>query len=135
MDTFKTRSTSRKLVLTVLFTFLVMFALAFLWLKISVAAWLFFEAMVLITMVFCLYITSKNHWEIEFHGTDLVLLNTGNRQGYLMEDLCLSDFVISQSKWQKEHGSFDLRFKNASARLYDVQKHKEFTDYIQKHYQ
>ena len=101
MDSFKTRSTARKSVLTVIYTFIPLFALAFLGLKITVAAWLFFEIILLAVFGFCLLLTSKTHWEIQFEDGKVLIYNTGNRQSYIFEQLKQSDFHIKQSEKQK----------------------------------
>ena len=54
MDTFQTHSTARKSVITILFTFFLMFVLAFLGLKVAVATWLFLEGILLVSSLFCL---------------------------------------------------------------------------------
>lgn len=59
MDTFQTHSTARKSVITILFTFFLMFVLAFLGLKVAVATWLFLEGILLVSSLFCLLLGAK----------------------------------------------------------------------------
>ena len=134
MDSFKTRSTARKSVLTVIYTFIPLFALAFLGLKITVAAWLFFEIIVLAVFGFCLLLTSKTHWEIQFENDKVLIYNTGNRQSYIFEQLKQSDFHIKQSEKQKSNNACDMKIENSIFAFYDVQSCREMLAYIQKNF-
>ena len=133
MHAFQTHSTPRKLVLTVLFTFIPLFALAFLGLKIAVATWLFFELILVITLAFCMIIVSRNRWELSFTDSILILRNIGNGQSYRFTDLDPTDFVITQNSRQKAKNCCDLRIGDTPFRLYDVQNHSALMDYIQVH--
>ena len=101
MDSFETRSTARKSVLTVIYTFIPLFALAFLGLKIAVVTWLFFEIILLVVFGFCLLLTSKTHWEIQFENGKVLIYHTGNRQSYIFEQLKQSNFHINSLRKQK----------------------------------
>ena len=102
MNSFKTKSTARKSVLTIIYTFIPMFLLAFWGLKIAVITWLYFEIVFLAVFVLCLFLVSKTHWEIEFQGNNVHLVNTGNRQSYYIDNLTQSDLIIKQSPKQKK---------------------------------
>ena len=132
MDSFKTRSTARKSVLTVIYTFIPLFALAFLGLKIAVVTWLFFEFILLVVFGFCLLLTSKTHWEIQFENGKVLIYNTGNRQSYIFEHLKQSDFHIKQSEKQKTNNSCDMKIEDSIFAFYDVQSCQEMLAYIQK---
>ena len=132
MSSFKTRSTARKSVLTVIYTFIPLFALAFLGLKIAVVTWLFFEFILLVVFGFCLLLTSKTHWEIQFENGKVLIYNTGNRQSYIFEHLKQSDFHIKQSEKQKTNNSCDMKIEDSSFAFYDVQSCQEMLAYIQK---
>jgi len=134
MDSFKTRSTARKSVLTVIYTFIPLFALAFLGLKITVAAWLFFEIILLAVFGFCLLLTSKTHWEIQFEDGKVLIYNTGNRQSYIFEQLKQSDFHIKQSEKQKSNNACDMKIEDSIFAFYDVQSCREMLAYIQKNF-
>ena len=134
MDSFKTRSTARKSVLTVIYTFIPLFALAFLGLKITVAAWLFFEIILLAVFGFCLLLTSKTHREIQFENDKVLIYNTGNRQSYIFEQLKQSDFHIKQSEKQKSNNACDMRIEDSVFAFYDVQSCREMLAYIQKNF-
>ena len=90
MSSFKTRSTARKSVLAIVYTYIPMFLLAFLGLKIAMITWLYLESMLLLVFAFCLFLVSKTHWEIELQGNNISLVNTGNRQSYYIENLTQS---------------------------------------------
>ena len=98
MNSFKTRSTARKSVLTVICTYIPMFALAFLGLKVAVSTWLFLEIILLLTFGATLLLSAKTHWEIQFENDKVLVYNTGNRQSYVFEQLRQSDFHIKQAK-------------------------------------
>ena len=134
MDTFQTHSTARKSVITILFTFFLMFVLAFLGLKVAVATWLFLEGILLVSSLFCLLLGAKTHWEIEFQGRNLTLTNTGNHQRYYFDALTLSDFQVTQSRRQAKRNSCDLKIKNTSFGISDVQKYDAFLQYLQQHF-
>ena len=132
MNSFRTRSTARKNILTVVFTCIAMMLLAFLGLKISPVTWLFFEGIVLLTMGFCLIITARTHWEIEFQENNILLLNTGNRQSFCLRNLRRSDLTIKQTRQQKARNSCDLKIADAPFGIYDVMQCDELRTYIQQ---
>lgn len=134
MNTFKTRSTSAKIVRTTVFTFLPMFALAFLGLKVAVATWLFLEGVLLLSFLFCLFLSAKTHWEIRFEDDKVLIHNTGNRQSYVFEELKQSDFHITQTEKQKVKNACDMRLEDAVFRFYDVQACAEMQTYIRQHF-
>jgi Ca2+/Na+ antiporter len=134
MNTFKTRSTSAKIVRTTVFTFLLMFALAFLGLRVAVATWLFLEGVLLLCFLFCLVLTSRNHWEIRFEDDKVLVYHHGSKQSYIFEDLKQSDFHIQQSEKQKAKNACDMRLEDAVFRFYDVQSCKEMQAYIRQHF-
>ena len=134
MSSFKTRSTARKSVLTVIYTFIPLFALAFLGLKVAVATWLFFEIILLLVFGFCLLLTCKTYWEIQFKNDQVLVYNTGNRQSYIFEQLKQSDFHIKQSENQKARNSCDMKLEDSIFVFYDVQSCQEMLAYIQKNF-
>ena len=134
MDSFKTRSTARKSVLTVIYTFIPMFALAFLGLKIAVTTWLFFEIILLLVFGVTLFLTARTHWEIQFENDKVLIYNTGNRQSYVFEQLKQSDFHIKQSEKQKANNSCDMKIEDSIFAFYDVQSCQEMLAYIQENF-
>ena len=134
MDSFRTRSTAHKSVLTIIYTFIPMFALAFLGLKVAVATWLFFEVILLVVFGFCMFLTAKTHWEIQFENGKVLIYNTGNRQSYIFEQLKQSDFHIKQSDRQKAKNACDMRIEDSVFVFYDVQSCQEMLAYIQKNF-
>ena len=134
MSSFKTRSTAHKSVLTVIYTFIPLFALAFLGLKVAVATWLFFEIILLLVFGFCLLLTCKTYWEIQFKNDQVLVYNTGNRQSYIFEQLKQSDFHIKQSENQKARNSCDMKLEDSIFVFYDVQSCQEMLAYIQKNF-
>lgn len=134
MNSFKTRSSAKKNILTTIITFIPMFALAFLGLKIAVITWLFFEGILLLTFCFLLLLVSKTHWEIEFKGDRILLYNTGNRQSYIFEQLQQSDFHIRQSKKQKIKNTCDMKLSDAPFVFSDVEAYEEMQTYIQNNF-
>ena len=134
MQTFQTRSTAAKSVRAMIYTFLPMFALAFLGLKVAVATWLFLEGVLLLSFLFCLAISAKTHWEIRFEDAKVLIYNTGNKQSYVFENLKQSDFHIHQNEKQKAKNACDMRLEDAVFRFYDVQSCQEMQAYIQEHF-
>ena len=120
--------------LTVICTFIPLFALAFLGLKVAVVTWLFFEIILLAVFGFCLLLTSKTHWEIRFENDKVLVYNTGNRQSYVFEHLRQSDFHIKQSEKQKAADSCDMKIEDSVFVFYDVQSCREMLAYIQKNF-
>jgi len=133
MHTLTTKSSSRKLVLSCLYAFIPMFALAFLGLRIAVATWLFFEGILLLTMCFCLPLAARNRWEITFTDNNLHLKNLGNRQAYYFENVGTHELVLKQSKSQKAKNCCDLQIVGTSFGIYDVQDYAALSAYIQAH--
>ena len=109
MHFFKTHSSPRKSVLIVICTFIPLFLLAFWGLKIAVITWLYFEAVLLLTFVFCLFLVSRTHWEIEFQDNNINLVNTGNHHSYRIEALSQSDLIIRQTEKQKRKALLSRR--------------------------
>lgn len=134
MHTFKTRSTAEKSVRTTVFTFIPMFALAFLGLRVAVATWLFLEAMLLLVFAFCLLLTSRTHWEIQFENDTVLVYNTGNRQSYVFEQLRQSDLHIRQSEKQKAKNTCDMKLEDAVFNFFDVQNCKEMMAYVRENF-
>lgn len=134
MNTFQTHSTAQKSVRTLIFTFIPMFALAFLGLKVAVATWLFFELILVLTFGFCLLFTARTHWEIQFKGDSLHLYNTGNRQSYTLDQLRQSDFIIQQTEKQKTKNACDMKIANAPFVFSDVQACNQLLSYIRENF-
>ncbi len=134
MTAFKTQSSSRKTVLTVLFTFIPMFALAFLGLRVAVATWLFFEIILLVTFGFCMLVAARSYFEMAFQKDRIIVYNRGNRQTYEFEDLKQSDFLIRQSPKQKVLDTCDLQIKDCMFRFNDVQNSSQLLAYIKENF-
>ena len=134
MNSFRTRSSARKSVLTVIYTFIPMFALAFLGLKVAVVTWLFFEIVLLLVFGFTLFLTAKTHWEILFENDNVHIYNTGNRQSYVFHQIKQSDFHIKQSQKQKENNTGDMKIEDSVFAFYDVQSCQEMLAYIQENF-
>lgn len=132
MNSFQTRSNPQKYMLTVILTFIPLFALAFLGLKIAVITWLFFEGILALCFCFCLFLVVRSYWEIEIKDNCIYLYNTGNRQSYYVDELTQSDLIIKQNDTQKRKNLCDLRIKNTSFRFYDVANHDEMIAFIQE---
>lgn len=134
MNTFQTRSSARKSLLTLIYTFIPLFALAFLGLKIAVTTWLFFEIILLLTFGFTLLLTARTHWEIRFENDKVLIYNTGNRQSYVFQQIKQSDFHIKQSAKQKEKNTCDMKIEDSVFAFYDVQSCREMLAYIQENF-
>ena len=134
MNSFKTRSTARKSVLTIIYTFIPMFALAFLGLKVAVATWLFFEIILFLAFGFTLFLTAKTHWEIQFENDKVLVYNTGNRQSYVFEQIKQSDFHIKQSQKQKKNDTCDMKLEDSIFIFSDVQSCQEMLAYIRDNF-
>ena len=130
MNTFRTRSSARKSVLALVYTFIPMFALAFLGLKIAVATWLFFEIVLLLVFGFTLLLTAKTHWEIQFENDKVLIYNTGNRQSYVFENIKQSDCHFKQSEKQKANNTCDMKIEDSVFAFYDVRSCQEMLAYI-----
>ena len=131
MSSFKTQSTARKSVLTIIYTFIPMFLLAFLGLKIAVITWLYFESIFLLVFLLCLFLVSKTHWEIKFKDNNVSLVNMCNHQSYYIENLTQSDIIIKQTQKQKKKNCCDLKIANTPFGIYDVKRYNELMSYIQ----
>ena len=131
MNSFHTRSSARKSILTIICTFIPLFLLALLGLRIGLAAWLFFEGILLVTFVFCLFLVARTHWEIRFQGRDLSLYNTGNHQSYHIDSLTRSDLIIKQTEKQKQKDTCDLKIMDTHFGIYDVQGCGKLRQYIE----
>ena len=134
MNTFRTSSSSQKMVRTILYTGIPLFALAFLGLKVSVITWLYFEGMIALCLGICLMIVSKTHWEIQFKDDKVLVYNTGNRQSYVFEQIKQSDFHIKQSQKQKKNDTCDMKIEDSIFIFSDVQSCQEMLAYIRDNF-
>jgi hypothetical protein len=134
MDQFTTRSSGKRSMITVGLTGLVCCAAAFWGLTVTVAMWLFLEGMILLSIAFCLFLTARSYFILEFTNDRLILTNNGNRQQYLFQDLTLADFHIRQSEAQKKHNTCDLQIEDSIFRITDLENHNELLAYLQTHY-
>lgn len=134
MNSFTTRSTAEKSIRITIYTFIPMFVLAFWGLKVAVVTWLFIEGILLFTFAFCLILTARTHWEIQFQGDKILVYNTGNRQSYVFEQLKQSDFHIKQTEKQKAKNTCDMRLEDSMFGFYDVQSCQEMLAYIQENF-
>jgi len=134
MNNFSTVSSSKRSVTTIVCTFAVLFALAFFGLALTLAAWIFFEAILLVVFLVCFLLTKKTYWKIEFTGNTLTVFNNGNGQSYVFTDLKADDFKIAQSEAQKSKNTCDMRISDAPFAFYDVADCKELKGYIEKHF-
>lgn len=132
MYAFQTSSSPRRNILTVIFTFIPMFAIAFWGLKIAVVTWIFLEIILLLSCCYCLFLVSRVRWKIEIRGNTILLVNLGNRQSYYFDDLKQSDIVIKQTDAQKQKNCCDMRIQDSPFRLYDVDHCSEMTAYIRE---
>ena len=133
MNSFKTRSSARKNVMVIVYTFASMFFLAFFALKISVTSWLYIEGLLLIACIFCIALVAKTHWEIEFKENSISLYNTGNYQSFFLENLKRSQITVKQTEKQKRKNRGDLRVADTPFRMYDVEHCSEMIQYIQEY--
>ena len=86
---FQTSSTSAKNVKSVLITWVIFAVAAFLGLAVSVKAFIFFEALLLVSFGMMLLIVSRTKWLLDFDGTLLTITNLANKQQYYFDDLKL----------------------------------------------
>lgn len=133
MQPFTTQSSPKKTIRTVLITFVIAFALAFLGLTVTVALWLFLEGILALTMAYCLFLVSRTYWTIQIRDDQIALYNHANRQTYLFEDLKQSDLRITQTEKQKENNTCDMRIQDAPFRIYDAASYSEMMAYIREH--
>lgn len=134
MNEFSTVSSSKRSVITVACTFAVLFALAFLGLAVTLAAWIFFEAILLVVFLICFLLTKKTYWKIEFTGNTLTVFNNGNGQSYVFTDLKAEDFKITESNKQKEKNLCDMRISDVPFAFYDIADCKELKEYIKSNF-
>ena len=134
MHTFKTHSTAEKNTRVVIFTFIPMFALAFLGLRIAVVTWVFFEVFLLLMLGVCLLLVRRTRWEIEFQDDTILVYNTGNRQSYVLTDLKQADFIIKQNEKQKANNTCDMKIADVAFLFYDVQCYQQMWSYIQENF-
>ena len=90
--------------------------------------------MLLLVFVFCLILTARNHWEIQFENDKVLVYNTGNRQSYVFEQLRQSDFHIKRTEKQKAKNTCDMKLEDAVFNFYDVQNCKEMMDYVRENF-
>ncbi|MBQ7336709.1 MAG: hypothetical protein IJW92_09595 [Clostridia bacterium] len=132
---FRTISMSKKNIKVVLLTWAVMSAVALLGLLISVAACIFFEAIILFVCLFMLFLVSKTKWILDFEDASLTITNMANHQQYYFEDLKYNDFLFLQNELQKGKNCGHLKIVGSSAVFNDVQQFEEMKSYIRDHFE
>ena len=131
---FQTASTSSRNVKTIVISCIVMGVLACLGLMVSIALFIFLEAIVLICCIIMVLTVSRVKWEMDFSGTCLIITNMATNQQYELCDLKHSDFVFSQSKAQKAKNCAHLKIVGSSAVFNDVQHFAELKAYIDQNF-
>lgn len=129
---FQTTSTSAKNVKSVLITWVIFAAAAFLGLIASLKAFIFFEALLLVSFGMMLLIVSRTKWLLDFDGTLLTITNLANKQQYYFDDLKHSDFVFTQNNAQKSKNCAHLKIVGSSAVFNDVQDFEALKSYIDR---
>ena len=118
---FQTISSSAKNVKSVLITWVIFAVAAFLGLIVSIKAFIFFEALLLVSFGMMLLIVSRTKWLLDFDGTLLTITNLANKQQYYFGDLKHSDFVFTQNNTQRKKNCAHLKIVGSSAVFNDVQ--------------
>ena len=131
---FETVSSSSKNVKTVAITYLAMAAIASLALIVSVAFFIFIEAILVMCCGMMLFITARVKWVLYFEDTSLYLTNMGNQRSFYLDGLKKSDFVFTQSNSQKEKNCANLKIVGSSAVIYDVQNYEELKAYLDNNF-
>ena len=130
MNSFKTVSSSKKNVITIAITFGVMAVLALLGLTVTVGLFIYLEAILAICFLVAFIITKRTYWDVEFDGEILFMHNNGNKQTYRIDELTRADFILKQTEAQKAKNVGDVKFKNYSFLMYDVENFAELEAYI-----
>ena len=131
-NNFQTTSSSAKNVKAILITWAVLAAAAFLGLIVSIKAFIFFEALLLVSFGMMLLIVSRTKWLLDFDGTLLTITNLANKQQYYFDDLKHSDFVFTQNNTQRKKNCAHLKIVGSSAVFNDVQDFEALKSYIDR---
>ena len=134
MNSFHTESSPRKGQITIFCTYLGMALLSLLGLKVSPVTCLYFEVLVLATMLPCFYFVSKTRWILDFHGCSLLLTITGNHQRYRLDKLSAADFQFRHSAAQRRRDCCDLKLANLLIGIYDVKDCETLKRYVQENF-
>ena len=136
MNQFQTMSSARKNMRVCVFTWIIMAGLACFALRVTVAFFIFLEALIAIMSLFILLITARAKWIIIFEDDNLEIINAANKKSYVFDPtLKQSDFIFKQTATQKAKNCGDLRIKDCSAIFNDVQNFAELQAYINKTFQ
>ena len=131
---FQTASTASRNVKTIVISCIVMGVLACLGLLVSIALFIFLEAIVLISCIIMVLTVSRVKWKMDFSGTCLTITNMATNQQYELCDLKHSDFVFKQSEAQKVKNCAHLKIVGSSAVFNDVQHFVELKAYIDQNF-
>lgn len=135
MTSFKTVSSPHKNIKTIVITFTVMFALAFLAILVTVAFWIYLEIMFAISFLICFFAVKRTYWIIEFKDQLLIMHNHGNGQTYQVDQLTVADFEFKQTEKQKASNTGNVRMVNYPLfMMYDVQNYSEFEAYVRNNF-
>lgn len=104
-----------------------------------IVAWqtfMFFEVIIFVGC-FIVFLQNKqkgHYWNLNFEGHTLTITNLITYESFYVYDVSASDFIIKQSKREKQLNSCNLRIKRTVLELGGVKNCQQMKDYIQKNY-
>ena len=96
----------------------------------------FLEAMIFVGC-FVVFSQSKqkgHHWKLTFEGTHLTITNLITYESFSINDVSASDFVLKQSRIEKQLDYCNLKIKSTVLELGGIKNYHHFKKYIQDNY-
>ena len=115
--------------------FLILTAAACLGLFAGIALFGFLELILLFSCVYAVKKNDLNHeWKLTFEGNFLTVCNLSTYDTYEIYDIPASDFVITQSKKEKELDYCEMMVKNTIFKFYGIKNYSQMKTHIDKYY-
>ena len=100
----------------------------------------FFEGIVLISCIITIFLKKHNKYncdncELYFENDRLYITNRATNETFEVYDIQASDFVISQTKKEKEINYCDIVIKNTIFIFCGIKNYRELKEYISENYQ
>lgn len=116
--------------------FIVMSLLACLGLLVTWQMFLFLEVLVLLSCIYTFITTTKKEhsYTLHFEGDVLTITDNSKNEEYEVYDIPASDFIINQSKKEKDLDYCSVGIKNTIFQFGGVKECKKLKKYINENY-
>ncbi|MBQ7761296.1 MAG: hypothetical protein IJ400_04495 [Clostridia bacterium] len=140
MNTFETKTNPKFAIkiygLTMLITYLALALLGLLLLSVNIKFFILAEALILVCMGISALISIKNNskFTFVFEGNVLHINGVKPAQEWVVYDIPASDFIITQSKGERECDCCTVKIKDTAFKFYGVESYAQLKNYIESNF-